>query len=57
MMGFRFIDRDGRYLLQKLMVTYMTDYEKEFHHHSCVTRVELSRTWVAVPLVPETYIG
>jgi hypothetical protein len=42
----RYIDRGGRYIFQLLVVTFTTD-----------AATELSRTWVDVPLVPETYIG
>jgi hypothetical protein len=42
----RFIDRGGRYILQHLSVTYDGSLE-----------TEISRTWLDLPLVPETYIG
>lgn len=45
----RFVDRGGRYILQKCHVTYTT--------HVTIPNSEISRTWVDVPLVPETYIG
>lgn len=45
-LGMRFVDRSGRYIAQKLVVTY------EF---VCDAQRELSRTWIDVPLVPETY--
>jgi hypothetical protein len=42
----RFIDRGGRYIFQLLVVTYSTD-----------NVVEISRTWLDVPLVPEAYFS
>lgn len=39
--GFRFVDRKGRYILQKL-VEYGTNQDA-------------SLTWVDIPLVPEVY--
>lgn len=47
-LGMRFIDRGGRYIFQKLIVTY------EF---ACDAQRERSRTWVDVPLVPEAYFS
>jgi hypothetical protein len=45
-LGWRFVDRGGRYISQRLLVSYTND--------GCA---ELSRTWVDVPLVPEVYVG
>lgn len=45
-LGWRFINRDHRYILQRLVVTY------EF---ICDANREQSRTWIDVPLVPEAY--
>lgn len=50
-LGFRFVDRGGRYIMQKLYVTY---WQLPPNQHQ---GTEDSRTWVDVPLVPETYIG
>lgn len=53
--GWRFIERDHRYILQKLIVTYgfiPNGDPLEPREHG-----ELSRTWMDVPLVPETYVG
>lgn len=59
--GWRFIERDHRYILQKLVVTYETvfDVVKEGEYGTAVNshEVELSRSWFDVPLVPETYVG
>lgn len=46
-LGMRFVDRGGRYIMQKLVVTYWHAQELG----------EQSRTWVDVPLVPEAYCG
>jgi hypothetical protein len=43
-LGMRFVDRGGRYIFQRLIVTYSSDAVSE-----------LSRTWMDVPLVPEAY--
>ena len=43
-LGVRFIDRGGRYIMQKLVVAYESG-----------GMAERSRTWVDVPLVPEAY--
>jgi hypothetical protein len=43
-LGMRFINRDHRYIFQRLIVSYTSD-----------NATELSRTWVDVPLVPEAY--
>lgn len=47
-MGWRYVDRGGRYIQQHLVVTY------EF---VCDQNREVSRTWMDVPLVPEVYCG
>lgn len=47
-LGFRFVDRGGRYIMQRLVVSY------EF---VCDANREQSRTWIDVPLVPEVYVG
>lgn len=41
----RYVDRGGRYIFQLMVVSYAADES------------ECSRTWVDVPLVPETYVG
>lgn len=62
-LGLRFIDRGGRYIAQKLVVTYETAEEaRESHHMSANyyppgSMPEKSRTWIDVPLVPESYCG
>ena len=43
-LGIRFIDRGGRYLMQKLVEYPSGDGER-------------SRTWMDVPLVPEAYFS
>lgn len=45
-LGMRFIDRGGRYIMQKQMVSYAG---------SSTYRTTISITWVDVPLVPEAY--
>lgn len=52
-LGYRFVDRGGRYIMQRLLVTYElpTDFEV------VPKQSERSRTWVDVPLVPEAYCG
>jgi hypothetical protein len=58
--GWRFIERDHRYILQKLYVTYggvVSDQTLSHHPWQSPPTTELSRTWVDVPLVPETYVG
>jgi len=45
-LGVRFVLRDHRYLMQRLVVSY------EF---ICDQNREQSRTWIDVPLVPEAY--
>jgi hypothetical protein len=54
-LGWRFIERDHRYILQKLYVTYMK--QDLCGDGIFENTAELSRTWVDVPLVPETYVG
>jgi hypothetical protein len=49
--GWRFIERDHRYILQKMVVSYLNP------DNALILNRELSRTWVDVPLVPETYVG
>lgn len=53
-LGVRFIDRGGRYIMQKLVVSY-EGLPADF----AVTPIgnERSRTWIDVPLVPEVYVG
>lgn len=57
--GFRFIDRKGRYILQKLeTVRYERKVEiRSFNgvDVSRVSQVALETTWVDIPLVPEVY--
>ncbi len=56
--GWRFIERDHRYILQKLVVSYLEGYiGNDGHGNSISVNVETSRTWVDVPLVPEAYHG
>ncbi len=43
--GFRFISRKGRYMLQTRMVLFAPD----------VPGLEQEHTWVDIPLVPEVY--
>ena len=43
--GFRFISRKGRYMLQTRMVMFAPD----------VPGLEKEQTWVDIPLVPEVY--
>jgi hypothetical protein len=45
-LGFRFIERDHRYIAQKLVVSYSDERPHE-----------RSQTWLDIPLVPEAYIG
>jgi hypothetical protein len=49
--GFRFVDREGRYILQTLAVTYVDSYGDSGGHD----RTPIDSTWVDIPLVPETY--
>jgi hypothetical protein len=51
----RFIDRDGRYIMQKLVVTYETTFLVAEGQTGKGRTTELSRTWIDVPLVPEAY--
>lgn len=51
--GWRFIERDHRYILQKLVVSY----ETVFYAGMDPQQRELSRSWFDVPLVPEAYVG
>jgi S1-C subfamily serine protease len=54
-LGLRFVDRKGRYLLQKL---HVVRYEARRGVHDGVTYVEdvvAESTWVDIPLVPEVY--
>lgn len=51
-LGMRFIDRGGRYLFQKLVVTYSEDSQQGFG-----AQREISRTWMDIPLVPEAYFS
>lgn len=44
-LGWRFISRKGRYLLQARMVLFAPD----------VPGLEREHTWVDIPLVPEVY--
>lgn len=56
-LGVRFVMRDHRYICQKLVVSYG---EKTLANDFTVAKtaqMEISRTWVDVPLVPETYCG
>lgn len=58
--GIRFIERDHRYICQKLVVSYNTEASVYFDERCQLSRTyyaELSRTWVDVPLVPEVYVG
>ena len=43
--GWRFVERDKRYILQKLIVSFETP------------GTEGSRTWIDIPLVPEAYFS
>jgi hypothetical protein len=49
LLGLRFVDKGGRYLMQKLVVAYLNP------DNSLIQNRELSRTWIDVPLVPEAY--
>ena len=51
----RYVDRGGRYIFQRLIVTYETVLELKEGAKSRTE--ERSRTWIDVPLVPEAYIG
>lgn len=53
-LGIRFICRDHRYIMQRLIVTYETAFP--ISGGKGVT-TERSRTWIDVPLVPEVYCG
>jgi hypothetical protein len=52
-LGLRFIDRGGRYIAQKLVVTYEERLPTDLTMNLILQ--ERSRTWIDVPLVPETY--
>lgn len=52
-LGVRFIQRDYRYICQKLVVSYAQDLPIDFT--VTPSNPELSRTWIDVPLVPEAY--
>lgn len=55
-LGVRFIQRDYRYICQKLVVAYEERFGRQSSiSHSKVFLAELSRTWIDVPLVPEAY--
>lgn len=51
--GFRFIDRKGRYILQRHIVMY--DTRTKAGAATEVERVAVDSTWIDIPLVPETY--
>lgn len=48
--GFRFIDRKGRYILQKNVV-----YERPIIDCSAHYVTQKETTWIDIPLVPELY--
>lgn len=52
--GFRFVDRKGRYMLQKHVVTYGERMVSQ-GGLTLVQRSVVDSTWVDIPLVPETY--
>lgn len=52
--GFRFVDRKGRYILQKHLVTYV-DRLCLRDGSTAFERVSVDSTWIDIPLVPETY--
>jgi hypothetical protein len=52
-LGLRFVDRQGRYILQKHLVTYGD--RRIAGGVTYVDRVVVDATWVDIPLVPETY--
>lgn len=59
-LGMRFVDRGGRYIMQKLVVSYGITREAYFNKEPPGEYVralegEISRTWIDVPLVPEAY--
>lgn len=55
--GLRFVDRGGRYILQKHLVTYGERLMScdEGSYVTLCARAVLEETWVDIPLVPETY--
>jgi hypothetical protein len=55
-LGWRFISRKGRYILQARMVRYEQGYgPSPDGTHTIPTTVIADTTWVDVPLVPEAY--
>lgn len=60
-LGWRFVDKGGRYIMQKLVVSYEVAFDvvKDGAYGNRVEnrQEERSRTWVDVPLVPEAYCG
>jgi len=54
-LGMRFVMRDHRYLMQKLVVAYKGGMCEQHESCSDYYHTEHSRTWIDVPLVPEAY--
>lgn len=53
-LGFRFVDRKGRYILQKQVVVYGERLGSEMGC-TVVQTVIIDSTWIDVPLCPEMY--